>query len=111
MGSLGMLFYIVECFTVNLENFAANAVGGLDIRGVDQKVQGNGGFVAKALAKAAHQVDHVGGLNTEGAEVGDEMAEVSGLIFNGLLKVGEAGNGLFWRGAGLAAQHIELNLD
>src|ERR1700745_490078 len=26
MGSLSMLFYVVECFTVNLENLAADAI-------------------------------------------------------------------------------------
>src|SRR6266566_1288552 len=32
MGSLGMLFYIIECFTVNLENLAADAVRRAQVR-------------------------------------------------------------------------------
>src|SRR5271157_3971584 len=39
MGSLSMLFYVVECFTVNLENLAADAVGRLQFGGIDQQIQ------------------------------------------------------------------------
>src|SRR5246127_155794 len=31
MGSLSMFFYVVECFTVNLEKFATDAVGSLHL--------------------------------------------------------------------------------
>ena len=31
-----MLFYVVECFTVNLENLAADAVGSMEIGGIDE---------------------------------------------------------------------------
>src|ERR1700739_5015436 len=54
MGSLRMLFYVVECFTVNLENLAADAVRGVQFDRIDEHVEGEGGFVAVALRKTAH---------------------------------------------------------
>src|SRR5260370_38920638 len=36
MGSLSMLFYVVECFTVNLENLAADAIRSAQIGGIQQ---------------------------------------------------------------------------
>src|SRR5260370_3269526 len=38
MGSLLMLFYVVECFTVNLEDLAADACGGMEVGGVRHHV-------------------------------------------------------------------------
>src|SRR5215475_6315499 len=40
MGSLRMLFYVVECFSVNLENLAANAVGSAQFGGIDEEIEG-----------------------------------------------------------------------
>src|ERR1700758_139398 len=40
MGSLSMLFYVVECFTVNLENLAADAVRSVQIGRIHQQIQG-----------------------------------------------------------------------
>src|SRR5271168_2615072 len=111
MGSLGMLFYVVECFTVNLEEFAADTVGSLQIGGVDQEVEGDGRLVAVAFSEPAHEVHKVGALYAEGAEVGDHVAELGGLVTDGLLKIGEAGNGIFGRGGYPAAEDIELNFD
>src|SRR5271168_1829773 len=48
MGSLSMLFYVVECFTVNLENLAADAVGSVQVGGFNHNVKCKGGFVAVA---------------------------------------------------------------
>src|SRR5580692_7132640 len=76
MGSLGMLFYVVECFTVNLEDLAADAVGSAKLRGINEEVEGYGGFVAVALGETAHEVHEVGALDAEGAEVGDRLAEL-----------------------------------
>src|SRR5208337_418578 len=36
MGSLGMLFYVVECFTVNLEKLPANPVRSVQFRRINQ---------------------------------------------------------------------------
>src|SRR5271155_4786576 len=98
MGSLRMLFYVIKCFPVNLEKLTANAVRGLDFDGIDQDIQSQGGLVAEALGKADHQVDEVGALDANGTHVGDHAAELAGLVFNGLLEVGEAGGGLFGGG-------------
>src|SRR5580704_11082917 len=54
MGSLRMLFYVVECFTVNLENLAADAVGSVKIGGFDHYVQCQRGFIAIALRETVH---------------------------------------------------------
>src|ERR1700730_17806359 len=40
MGSLRMFFYVIKCFTVNLEKFAADAVRSLHFDGIDEDVQG-----------------------------------------------------------------------
>src|SRR5437879_12670330 len=98
MGSLGMLFYIVECFPVNLENLAADAVGGAQLCRIDQQVQGNGGFIAITLGESAHEINEIGALDTQGAQVGNGLAELGGLVFNGLLKIGEGMGGLLRSG-------------
>src|SRR2546425_8170076 len=98
MGSLGMLFYIVECFPVNLENLAADAVGGAQLSRIDQQVQGNGGFIAITLGESAHEINEIGALDTQGAQVGNGLAELGGLVFNGLLKIGEGMGGLLRSG-------------
>src|ERR1700751_3492898 len=54
MGSLRMLFYVVECFPVNLENLATNAVGSVQVGGFDNNVEGEGGFVAETFCKTLH---------------------------------------------------------
>src|SRR5271166_1718801 len=40
MGSLRMLFYVVECFSVNLEDLPANPVRGVQIGGIDEQIEG-----------------------------------------------------------------------
>src|SRR5216683_419262 len=111
MGSLRMLFYVVECFTVNLENLATDAVGSVQLDGIDEHVQRQGGFVAIALGKTPHEVHQIGALHAERTQVGDHVAELGGLVFHGLLEVGEAGAGLFRRGGHAAAQHVQLDFD
>src|SRR5258708_13734264 len=111
MGSLRMLFYVVECFTVNLENLATDAVGSVQLDGIDEHVQRQGGFVAIALGKAPHEVHQIGALHAERTQVGDHVAELGRLVAHGLLKVGEAGAGLFGRCGHAAAQDVELNFD
>src|SRR3984893_14378582 len=54
--ALFFFFYRVECVSVNLEEFAADAVGGLDFDGVNQEVQGQTGFVAETLGETGHEV-------------------------------------------------------
>src|ERR1700676_3893232 len=71
MGSLRMLFYVVECFTVNLENLAADAVGGVEVGGFDDDVEGQGGFVAETLGETLHEIEEIGALDAEGTQVGD----------------------------------------
>src|ERR1700736_3872623 len=51
MGSLRMLFYVVECFTVNLENLAADAVRSVQFHRIDKHIQCERGFVAVAFGK------------------------------------------------------------
>src|ERR1700675_4965044 len=111
MGSLRMLFYVVECFTVNLENLAADAVGGVEVGGSDHDVEGQSGFVAVALGETLHEVDEVGTLDAQGPEVGDHAAELGGLVFYGVLEVSEAGFGLVGGGYDFAAEDIELDFD
>src|SRR5580693_3837097 len=111
MGSLGMLFYVVECFTVNLENLAADAVGSAQLGGIDEQIEGNGGFVAIAFGETAHEINKVGALDAERAEVGNDLAEFGTLVFDGLLEGGEAVDGLVWGGRDAAAEDINLDFD
>src|SRR5712692_3782979 len=111
MGSLGMLFYVVECFPVNLENLAANAVGGAQLCRIDEQVQGNGGFIAIALGESAHEINEIGALDAQGAQVGDGLAELGGLVFNGLLKIRKGVGGLFRSGGNAAAEDVQLDFD
>src|SRR5580693_1767596 len=111
MGSLRMLFYVVECFTVNLENLATDAVRSVQVVGFDDDIEGQSGFVAETLSETLHQVEEIGALDAEGAEVGDHASELGGLVFHSVLKVAEAGFGLVWRDGDPAAEDVELNLD
>src|SRR2546428_7751481 len=94
MGSLGMLFYVVECFTVNLENLAADAVGSAQLGRVNQQIQCNCGFVAIALGETAYQINQIGALDAQRAKVRDDLAQLRTLILDGLLEAGEAADGL-----------------
>src|ERR1700742_4719266 len=106
-----MLFYVVECFTVNLEKFAADAIGRLNLNRINEYVEGESGLVAEALGETDHEVDEVGALDTDGAHVGNHAAELGGLAFDGGLEVCEALCGLL-RGRGdLFAEHVELNFE
>src|SRR5580693_508571 len=78
MGSLRMLFYVVECFSVNLEKLAADPVGSLELDGVNQEIQSQGGFVAETLREAGHEIEQVGALDTQGPHVRDHVAEIAG---------------------------------
>src|SRR5258708_11484692 len=111
MGSLGMLFYVVECFTVNLEDFAADAVGSAQLGRIDEQIKGDRGFIAIALGETAHQVNQIGTLYAQRAEVRDGLAELGTLVFYGLLEAGEAGDGQLRCGRGLSPQNVPLNFD
>src|SRR6266568_10679 len=111
MGSLGMLFYIVECFTVNLEDFAANAVGSAQLGGIDQQIKGDGAFVAVTLGKAAHEVNQIGTLHAQRPEVSDGLAALGTLVSDGLLQAGEADDGQLRRRGSLSAQNVELDFN
>src|SRR5439155_6086021 len=102
MGSLGMLFYVVECFSVNLENLPANAVRSAYFGGIDQQIKGDRGFIAIALGEATHQVNQIGALDAQGAEIRDRLAQLRTLVPDGLLEAGKAAYGLF-RGSRKAA--------
>src|SRR6202011_1569970 len=54
MGSLRMFFYVVECFTVNLENLAAHAVRSMQFHRINQHIEGKRRLVAVALRKTSH---------------------------------------------------------
>src|SRR5258708_39498860 len=111
MGSLGMLFYVVECFTVNLENLATDAVGSAQLGRINEQIQGDGGFVAIALGETTHQIDQIGTLDPEWAKVRNNLAQLRTLILNGLLEAGEAADGLLWRAGYPATQDIQLDFD
>src|SRR6185437_1334305 len=111
MGSLRMLFYVVKCFTVNLENLAADAVGSVQVGGFNHDVQGQGGFVAEAFSESVHQVDEVGALDAQWAQVGDHAAKLGGLVFYGLLEVAQAGDGLVGSSGDPAPEDVELDFD
>src|SRR6267378_6037563 len=111
MGSLRMLFYVVECFTVNLENLAADAVRRPQLSRIDEQIQRNCGFVAITLGKTAHQVHQISALDAQRAKIGDNLAEFGTLVFDGLLEGGEADNGLFWSGGDASAKDVQLDLD
>ncbi len=106
-----MLFYVVECFTVNLEELATDAVGSLNLNRINENVEGESGLVSEAFGETDHEVDEVGALDADRAHVGNHAAELGGLAFDGLLEVGEAGGGLFGAGRCLFSEHIELNLE
>src|SRR5260370_31764069 len=109
MGSLGMLFYVVECFSVNLENLAADAVGSAQLGRINEQIQCDRGFVAVALGKSAHQIDQIGALHAQRTKVGDDLAQLRALILDGLLEAGEAADGLVWRGGDPAPRHGPLD--
>src|SRR6266478_4384852 len=111
MGSLGMLFYVVECFSVNLENLATDAVGSAQLSRVYEQIQGDGGFVAVALGETTHQIDQIGTLDAQRAKVCDDLAQLRTLILNGLLEAGEAADGLLWRAGYPATEDIQLDFD
>src|SRR6266481_4183594 len=111
MGSLGMLFYNVECFTVNLENLATDAVGSAQLGRINEQIQGDGGFVAVALGETAHQIDQIGALHAQRAKVRDDLAQLRTLILDRLLEAGEAADGLFRGGGYAAAQDVQLDFD
>src|SRR5215472_317417 len=112
MGSLGMLFYVVECFTVNLEDFAANAVGSAQFGRINEQIEGDCGFVAVALRETAHEINKIGALDAQRAQVGDRLAQLSSFILNRLLKVRQGAGCLFrGRGSDAAAEDIKLDLN
>src|SRR5258708_3172776 len=111
MGSLGMLFYIVECFTVNLENLATDAVGSAQLGRIDEQIEGDRGFIAVALGEAAHEVNQIGTLHAQRPEVGDGLAELGTFVSDGLLQAGEAADGQLRRRGSLSAQNVELDFD
>src|SRR5579859_1810839 len=111
MGSLSMLFYVIECFSVNLEKLAADAVGSAQIRRIDEQIQGKWRFVAKTLGKAAHQVHQVRGLDTDGPKVRNKGAQLCGFVFNSLLKRRKASRNRIVSVADSPPQDIQLDLN
>src|SRR5215471_1219195 len=112
MGSLGMFFYVVECFSVNLENLAADTVGSAQFRRINEQIESDWRFVAIALGETAHKVDEIGALDAKRTQVGDGLPKLSGLVFNSLLKVSQGVGGLFgWRGCDAAAKNVQLDFD
>src|SRR5438093_6939735 len=97
MGSLGMFFYIVECFPVNLENLAANAVRSAQLCRIDQHIKGDSGFVAVPLGKSTHQVNQISALHPERTQVCDGLTQLRALVLDGLLEAGKAAAGLVSR--------------
>src|SRR5215467_454299 len=100
MGGLSMFFFVVECFSVNLEKLAADTVRGPQIGRIYQDIERQARFIAKTLPESAHQVDQVGGLHTDRTKVGDKAAKLAGLVLDGLLERSEATGDGFVAGTG-----------
>src|SRR5215472_836569 len=112
MGSLGMFFYVVECFTVNLENLAADAVGSAQLRRIDEQIESDWRLVTVALGETAHKVNEIGALDAKWTQVGDGLPKFSSFVFDSLLKVSQSVGGLFWwRGCNAAAKDVQLDFD
>src|SRR5215831_4405580 len=111
MGSLGMLFYVVECFTVNLENLATDAVRCAQLCRINQQIQGYRGFITVALGKAAHEVYQVRALDAQGAEVGNSLAQIGRFVLNRLLKVAKGVICLFGCRGEATTQDVQLYLN
>src|SRR5262245_40489834 len=75
MASLSMLFYVVECFPVNLEKLPTNAVGSAQIRRIHEEIEGQIGLVSEAFGEAPHEVYEVGRLHPHRLQVGHEMPQ------------------------------------
>jgi len=69
MGSLGMFFYIVECFPVIWKISRQNAVWSAQPVPNRSAHQGDSGFVAVPLGESAHQVNQISALHPERTEV------------------------------------------
>src|SRR5579863_1731272 len=104
-----MLFYIVECFPVNLEQLATDAVRSLNLNRINEYIEGESGLVSKTFGEADHQVDEVGALDADRAHVGNHATELRRLPFDGLLEVGEAAGGLLGGNGDLFTEDVELN--
>src|SRR3970282_1720476 len=104
-----MFFYVVECFSVNLKEVAADAVGYLQAGIVKEQVKRHSGLVAEAFSKPAHQVHQVGALNAKGTQVGDKAAQFFALVLDGLLERGQASGGLLGRLGQLPTEDVELD--
>src|SRR5215469_6191908 len=112
MGSLGMFFYVVECFTVNLENLAADAVGSPQFRRIDEQIESDWRLVAVALGETAHKVNEIGALDAKWTQVGDGLPKFSSFVFDSLLKVCEGiGSLLGGSGRDAAAKDVQLDFD
>src|SRR5690348_2305802 len=111
MRGASMLFYVVECFPVNLKEFAANAVRQIEHGRVDQEVQGDAGFIAEALGGAAHQFHQIGALHALRAHVHDHAAQFLGFVAHGVLQGAQLGGHLFGGVRQAAAEDVELDLD
>src|SRR5579863_1750635 len=111
MRSLSMLFYVVECFTVNLEKLAADAIGSLNLNRINEYIKGQGRLISEAFGKTDHEVDQVSALDTHRAHVRNHAAELRRLAFDGLLQVREAPGGLLGACGDLFAKDVELNLE
>src|SRR6266849_9163168 len=111
MGSLRMLFYVVKCFTVNLENLAADAVRRSQLRRIYKQIQRNRRLVPITLGKTAHEVHQIGALDAQGAKIGNNLAELGPLVLNGLLEGRQPRNSLVGRGRNTAAEDVQLDLD
>src|SRR5450432_3052377 len=104
-------FFMLLSASVNLEELAADAIGGMQLDRFEYEVQGQFRFVAVALPETGHQVHQVGALHPDRAHIGNHAAELGGLALNGALQAQETGLGLLRGGCGLPAQHVHLNLD
>src|SRR6266852_5984073 len=97
MGSLRMLFYVVKCFTVNLENLAADAVWRSQLGRIDKQIQRNRRFVPITLGKTAHEVHQIGALHAQGPKISYNLAQLRTLVLNGLLEGRQPRNRLVGR--------------
>jgi len=102
---------LLSASRLNLENLAADAVRRAQLGRIDKQNPGRSWIIAVTLGKSAHQVHQIGALDTEGAKIGNNLAELGALVFDGLLERRQPRNRLVGRGRHAAAEDVQLDLD
>src|ERR1039458_2870864 len=84
-----MLFYVVKCFTVNLEKLPANAVREVQITVFNEQIHRQTVLASETLREAQHQFTQIRALDAQRAHVRDHTAQILALLLDSLLQTGE----------------------